>query len=80
MEACKKIENTPRLKKNVSPFKAISLYPTDIQEACRIVTALPVSQVAVERLFSALKYIYNDLRSNMKEDLLDSILFLRMNK
>ena len=43
------------------------------------VTALPSTQVSVERLFSALRIIRLDLRTSMKEDLLEAKLFLRTN-
>ena len=42
------------------------------------VTALPPTQVSVERLFSALRIIKSDLRVAMKEDLIEAILFLRL--
>jgi hypothetical protein len=44
-----------------------------------IVTAMPPTQVSVERLFSALKTIKSDLRASIKEDLAESILFPRSN-
>ena len=63
-----------------SVWEAIDSYPEGLQEACRVVSAMPLTQVSVERLFSALKIIRADTRTNMKEDLLQSILFLRVNK
>ena len=59
--------------------KAIPLYLKIVQEVAIAVTALPPSQVSVEPLFSALRIIKIDLRGRPKEDLVDSILFLRTN-
>ena len=43
------------------------------------VIALAVTQVTVERTFSGLNYILNDLRFRMKEDIVDDIMVLRTN-
>ncbi|XP_073521308.1 protein MIS12 homolog isoform X1 [Phyllobates terribilis] len=59
--------------------EAIPLYPEIVRDVARVVTALPPTQVSVERLFSSLKIIRSDLRSFMKEDLMEAILFLRRN-
>ena len=53
------------------------IYPDVIGDVALTVTALPPTQVSVERLFSALKFTKSDLRSSMKEDLVEAILFLR---
>ena len=58
---------------------AIPCYPMILQKAAYAVTALPPTQVTVERLFSSLRIIRSDLRTLMKEDLLEAILFLRTN-
>ena len=42
--------------------------------------AMSVTQVSVERLFSALKLFKTDHRNKLKEDILDALLFLRANK
>ncbi len=47
--------------------------------AARALSALPVTQVSVERPFSALKIILSDTRSRLKADLVEAILFLRTN-
>lgn len=57
--------------------EAIDVYPEIVENAARIVTALPPTQVSVERLFSALKIIKSDLRASLKDDLIEAILFLR---
>ena len=63
----------------VTVMDAISRYPSILQKVAYKVTALPSTQVSVERLFSALRIIRSDLRTSMKEDLLEAILFFRTN-
>jgi len=41
---------------------------------------MPVTQVSVERLFSALKLFKTDYRNRLKEYILDALLLLRANK
>lgn len=74
----KEIEKYNRTSK-LNLQQAISLYPDSVKEVARVVTALPPTQVSVERLFSALKLIKTDLRASLKEDAIDAILFLRTN-
>jgi hypothetical protein len=42
--------------------------------------ALPVTQVSVERCFSTLKFILNDLRYNIDDGILEDILLVNLNK
>ena len=42
-------------------------------------SAMPVTQVSVERLFSSMKFILSDQRSSMTQELLEAIWFLRAN-
>ena len=71
-------------KKETSIFKTalegIKFFPAIIQPACEIATALPMTQVSVERVFSALKFLTPDQRSHMTSELIDDLVFLRMNK
>ena len=60
-------------------LQAIERYPQIVQKVAYTVTALPPTQVSVERLFSALHLIRSDLRVSMKENLIVAILFLRSN-
>ena len=60
-------------------LQAIERYPQIVQKVAYTVTALPPTQVSVERLFSALHLIRSDLRVSMKEELIVAILFLRSN-
>ena len=63
----------------VAVMDAISMYPDILQKVAYSVTALPRTQVSVERLFSALRIIRSDLRCSVKEDLIEAILFLCSN-
>ena len=72
------MENIDRSSK-VTVMGAILRYPGILQKVAYTVTALPSTQVSVEKLFSALRIIRSDLRTSMKEDLLEAILFLRTN-
>lgn len=72
------VEKINRLTK-VTVKEALPQYPDIIKDAAMAVTALPPTQVSVERLFSALRIIKSDLRAAMKEDLIEAILFLRTN-
>lgn len=38
-----------------------------------------MTQVSVERLFSAMKFIYSDLRGNLSPELVQDILIIRCN-
>ena len=51
----------------------------DLGSLCNTVIALAVTQVTVERTFSDINYILNDLRFKMKDDMVDDIMVLRTN-
>ncbi|KAM5125247.1 LOW QUALITY PROTEIN: uncharacterized protein ACMZJ9_022334 [Mantella aurantiaca] len=74
-EALKEVEKYDRSSK-LTIEEVILVYPEIVTDVARIVTAMPPTQVSVERLFSALK-IMSDLRASMKENLAEAILFLR---
>ncbi|KAM9307836.1 uncharacterized protein PAF06_011978 [Gastrophryne carolinensis] len=76
--ALKELEKFDRSSK-ITVQQAINMYPETVKDVARVVSALPPTQVSVERLFSALKIIRSDLRASMKEDLMEAILFLRTN-
>lgn len=44
-----------------------------------IVLAIPMTQVSVERVFSAAEYVFSDLKGGMSSDLLQDILLIRCN-
>lgn len=74
--ALKEVEQFNRSSK-LTVHEAIPLYPEIVRDVARVVTALPPTQVSVERLFSSLKIMRSGLRSSMKEDLMEATLFLR---
>ena len=51
----------------------------ELGDLCLTVLALPITQVSVERTFSGLKYILNNLRFCLKDDIIDAIMTLRTN-
>ena len=68
-----------RLKKNKDLSEAIKEYLDDLQDVARLLATMPVTQVSVERLFSALKLLKSDLRNKLKDDIIGDILLLRAN-
>ena len=73
-----KMERLGRLKAD-SVWEIIDTLNEPLLTTAKVLSAMPVTQVSVERLFSSMKFILNDHRANMKQDLLDAILFLRAN-
>lgn len=72
-----------RLKRSECLFKYwASVAPTnpDLHKLAMNVMTLPVTQVSVELAFSCLKYILSPLRSSMNAQVLEDILFVRLNK
>ena len=51
----------------------------ELRELYLTALVLPVTSVSVERTFSGLKFILNDLRMSMKPDIIDAIMVLRCN-
>ena len=70
------IEEIARIKDCSNVFEVISKHPKNIQGLLRDISSLPVTQVTAERLFSSLKFIKNDLRSSLKDGVIDNTLFL----
>ena len=54
-------------------------YPKDLKDIALLLYSMPVTQVSVETLFSALKIYKSDHRNRLKEDVLSSLLILRAN-
>lgn len=54
--------------------------PEELKDVAALLVTLPVTQVSVERLFSAMKLFKSDLRSRMKADALESLLILKANQ
>lgn len=56
---------------------------TDYEELSKltdIVYGVPATQNSVERLFSHLKYIFNDQRASLNTETLNNVILLRLNK
>lgn len=53
-------------------------YP-ELYVLSQIVFAAPATQVSVERLFSALRFIFSRLRSRLSGNIINDILIIRMN-
>ena len=83
-KALRSLENKmPTLKRNRerSIYDIIETkYPEDLKDVAALLVTLPVTQVSVERLFSAMKLFKSDLRSRMKADALESLLILKANQ
>lgn len=73
------VEKLGRVKRD-NVWEVIELYPTIVKPVAQIVSSLPSTQVSVERLFSQLRLVLRENRANMSADLVDAILFLKMNK
>ena len=69
-------ETKKELKKLKEP---IDSFPEIIQDAARLLRAMPPTQVSVERLFSALKIFKSDLRSRLNANCVDALLLLKAN-
>lgn len=74
--------NSPRLKHTVDIIEfwctLKSKFPA-LFEVTIVALGLPITQVSVERGFSSLKFILNDLRGRMNSEMLENILLLREN-
>ena len=64
--------------KGKTVFDVMQVFPQNVRQQCAVISGLPVTQVSVERLFSALKLLLTDTRSRLKEDILQAVLFLRV--
>ena len=62
------------LKKEKNP---IDSYPEILREVTKLLQAMPPTQVSVERLFSALKFLKSDRRSRLKGEILNDMLLLK---
>ncbi|KAK4322776.1 hypothetical protein Pmani_006444 [Petrolisthes manimaculis] len=79
-QAVKNFDNCKRVDRNEEIFKWWQYHPhQNLKRLAEVAMALPVSQVSVERTFSGLRYILDELRLGLKEDIVESIMFLRCN-
>ena len=60
-------------------WDAIKQLEEPLLTTAKILSAMPVTQVSVERLFSSMKFILSYQRLSMTQELLESILYLRAN-
>lgn len=76
-----KIVDGPRLPSTTSILKYWKDFKDSpaLKEVAQTIMAVPATQVSVERLFSNLAFIYNPLRSNLNETVLENIVLLRSN-
>lgn len=51
-----------------------------LYEVANVIYAIPPTQASVERNFSALKYMLTDKRYNLKQDLLEALLLIHLNR
>ena len=78
-----KFENSARLmdrKTDVFKWWTERQGTTLLKEVAYILLSFPVTQVSVERLFSGLRFIMNDLRGCLADSTVKNIMLLRMNK
>ncbi|KAF0715623.1 zinc finger BED domain-containing protein RICESLEEPER 1-like isoform X1 [Aphis craccivora] len=75
-------DNVPRLHHKSCVLKYWSenkIIKPELFQLTQVVMAVPCTQVTVERTFSGLKFICNDLRSSISSHLLDDIMVIRGN-
>ena len=57
-------------------WDVIASYPTAVRPCSLALAAIPVTQVSVVRLFSAMWLLLSDLRSRLKQDAVEAMLLL----
>ena len=65
--------------KDQDAWDVIPSYPTAVRPCSLALAALPVTQVSVERLLSAMRLFLSDLRSRLKQDSIVAMLPLHTN-
>lgn len=79
-KALEYFNNCTRLERSKNVFNWWHKNPhRDLKTLAEVALALPVTQVSVERTFSGLRYILDELRLGLKDDVIDAIMFLRCN-
>jgi hypothetical protein len=69
----------PAIINIVQWWESKTLIWPELHELALIVTAIPATQVSVERLFSALRFILRPQRFNLSSQNVDDIVFLHTN-
>ncbi len=73
-------QNKPKIKQEKDLREAIlKYYQEDLRDIAMLYVTMPVTQVSVERLFSALKLLKSDLRNRLNDDIIADILLMRSN-
>ena len=75
-------EHMPRLSSNSSVleyWEQQKYSKPKLYKLSQVVLALPVTQVSVERAFSGLHFVLSPMRTSLDSDLLEDILFVRIN-
>ena len=54
----------------IQEIKFIKLCPEDLREVALSLATMPVTQVSLERLISALSLLKSDLRNRLKKDII----------
>ena len=70
-EAVEEYKALGRLK-GQDVWTVIPSYPEAMRSCSQAPAALPVTQVSVERLFSAMRLLLSDLRSRLKQDAVEA--------
>jgi len=77
------LERMPRQKKSTAAFSSLQWWQQRknwaICPAAMVLSCLPATQVSVERLFSAMANVLTDKRNRLTGEILDAVLFLRLN-
>ena len=76
-----KLDNLPTLSQNFTKtnvWDAIPSYPNAVRSCSLAPAALPVTQVSVERLFSAMRLLLLGMQSWIKQDAVETILCTNM--
>ena len=60
-------------------WDVIPSYPSAVRLSNQALAALPVTQISVERLFSAMRLLLSDLRSWLKQNTVEAMPLLRTN-
>ena len=77
-EAIGEVEKLGRIKETV--WGQIKLYPKVVYNCSQMLSALPTTQVSVERMFSQLKLLLRDNRARLGPKLTEALLFMITNK
>ena len=65
-----------RLPRSSTLSDLFAVMDEDLAKLARIALQLPLTQVSLERVFSTLKLVLNDLRMRLADDAVDAILVL----